>query len=144
MGAETFGYLVGGLSSATKSNNSAKRSRPTPDTAADPSAAEQPAEVASQGKAQKRRRRATMRDHGDEFMNMNIGITPDWGDPSKQHPAATTAASSKGAGSLGFAGTRRDSTTRNVAGLTTLAGDEFGERPQTPLLPETWRDDTHD
>ena len=29
----------------------------------------------------RRRRRSGMRGHGDEFMDMNIGVEPDWGDP---------------------------------------------------------------
>ena len=49
-------------------------------------------------------------------------------------------ASDRGAGNLGFAGTARKETAA-AAGLTTLAGDEFGSGPSMPMIPGTWDPD---
>jgi PPE-repeat protein len=73
-------------------------------------------------------------------MDMNIDVDPDWGSA----PAATTAASDQGAGNLGFAGTARKATAAEAAGLTTLAGDEFGGGPRMPMVPGTWDPDAAD
>ena len=79
----------------------------------------------------RRRRRAAMRGYGDEFMEMNINVDPDWGEPA-------TAASDRGAGPLGFAGTVGKATVAQAAGLTTLAGGGFGGGPTMPMVPGTW------
>ena len=42
-----------------------------------------------------------MRGYGDEYMDMNVEVDPDWAAPS----GGETAASDQGAGPLGFAGT---------------------------------------
>ncbi|SOJ52945.1 PPE family protein PPE4 [Mycobacterium simulans] len=78
----------------------------------------------------KRRRRAELRDYSDEFLDMDsdIGVTPDYG----------AQASDSGAGSLGFAGTAPKETLLRAAGLTALAGDEFGGGPKMPMVPGTW------
>jgi PPE-repeat protein len=82
----------------------------------------------------RRRRRAGLRGHGDEFMAMNINVDPDWGSPE-------SASSGQGAGPLGFAGTIRKETVPAAAGLTTLAGDEFGGGPTMPMVPGSWNAD---
>ena len=79
-----------------------------------------------------------MRAHGNEFMDMNVEVDPDWGDPPAGAAAASPLASDQGAGSLGFTGTKRTETVAEAAGLTTLAGDEFGGSPRMPMLPGTW------
>jgi PPE-repeat protein len=84
----------------------------------------------------RRRRRAELRDYGDEFANMNIDVDPDWGSPADEQ--ATAVASDRGAGPLGFAGTVGKETAAQVAGLATLAGDEFGGGPRMPMVPGTW------
>lgn len=61
-------------------------------------------------------------------MDMNVQVGPDWGG---------TAASDRGAGPLGFAGTVTMGATQ-AAGLAALAGDEFGSGPAMPMLPNTW------
>ena len=85
----------------------------------------------------RRRRRAAMRDYGDEFLDMDsdIGVVPDSGEPS-------AAASGSGAGTLGFAGTAHKDTALQAAGLTNLAGDEFGGGPRVPMVPGTWDEDS--
>jgi PPE-repeat protein len=82
----------------------------------------------------RRRRRAGLRGYGDEFMAMNINVDPDWGSPE-------SASSGQGAGPLGFAGTVRKETVPAAAGLTTLAGDEFGGGPTMPMVPGSWNAD---
>jgi len=84
----------------------------------------------------RRRRRAAMRDHGDEFLDMDsdISVSPDYGEPEQ----ASALASGGGAGTLGFAGTAHKDTALTAAGLTELAGDEFGGGPRMPMVPGTW------
>jgi PPE-repeat protein len=84
----------------------------------------------------RRRRRAELHDHADEFADMNIDVDPDWGTP--QEPVATTAMSESGAGPLGFAGTARSGALAGAAGLTMLVGDEFSSGPQMPMVPGSW------
>ncbi|MGH3555141.1 MAG: PPE family protein, partial [Mycobacterium sp.] len=95
--------------------------------------------VVSREKARaRRRRRAELRDYGDEFADMNVEVDPDWGAPRGQEPVASTVASDRGAGTLGFGGTAHKDTVTEAAGLTTMAGDEFGGGPRTPMMPGTW------
>jgi PPE-repeat protein len=132
-------YVVGppgtGLSSRlnTSASSSAKRKTPEADTAA----AATGAAAGEQARA-RRRRRAAMREHGDEFADMNIDVDPDWGGPPTKEPAAAATASDTGAGTLGLAGTARKSAVAEAAGLTTLAGNEFGGNPTMPMMPGTW------
>jgi PPE-repeat protein len=112
---------------------SAKKKAPEPNTAAAAAAA------AAWGEARaRRRRRAKRHGHSDEFMDMNVEIDPDWGAPAGAEPAASTLASHRGAGNPGFAGTAARETVADAAGLTTLAGDEFGGGPRMPMLPGCW------
>jgi PPE-repeat protein len=92
------------------------------------------AAAAAAGVRRQRRHRARMRGHGNEYMDMNVHVDPDWGAP----PGGETAASDRGAGPLGFAGTVRKETVTEAAGLATLSGDEFGGGPNMPMLPNTW------
>jgi PPE-repeat protein len=89
----------------------------------------------------RRRRRATLRGYGDEFMDMDVEVDPDWDAPPGEHSVASRVASDRGGGPLGFAGTVRKETVAEAAGLTTLAGDEFGGGPRMPMVPDTW--DSH-
>ncbi len=80
-----------------------------------------------------RRRRAAIHDHADEFADMDSGINvegvvPEYG----------AQASGQGAGPLGFAGTAHQEAVEQAAGLTMLAGDEFGGGPRMPMVPRTW------
>jgi hypothetical protein len=56
---------------------------------------------------------------------------------------AAAVASGQGAGPLGFAGTAAKETAQ-AAGLTTLAGDAFGNGPTTPMTPGTRANDPGD
>jgi PPE-repeat protein len=69
---------------------------------------------------------------------VNVEVGPDWGAPPDEEPVVSTLASDQGAGNLGFAGTVRKETVAEAAGLTTLAGDEFGGGPTMPMVPGTW------
>jgi PPE-repeat protein len=70
-------------------------------------------------------------------MNMNVEVDPDWAGPRGEEPVASTAASDRGAGPLGFAGTSSRGA-EQAAGLATLHGDEFGAGPTMPMVPGTW------
>jgi PPE-repeat protein len=96
----------------------------------EPEAAAAAGTAAPKAARARRRRRAGLRGYGDEFMAMNVNVDPDWGPPE-------SASSDHGAGPLGFAGTVRKETVA-AAGLTTLAGDEFGSGAPMPMLPSTW------
>jgi PPE-repeat protein len=116
----------------TSASSSAKRKGSEPDAAALAAAS-----AAREAARARRRRRAKQRDYGDEFMDMNVEVDPDWGTRS----GGESVASDRGAGSLGFADTAAKKTAAEAAGLTTLAGDEFGGGPRMPMLPGTWDPD---
>jgi PPE-repeat protein len=119
-----------GMSSSAAS--SAKRKAPEAGSVAAAAAAS--AREAAQAR---RRRRARQRGYGDEFMDANIDVDPDWGAAA----GGPTSASDQGAGNLGFAGTAPKESAAGAAGLTTLAGDEFGGGPKMPMMPGTWDPD---
>jgi len=134
-------YVVGpGLGSSstmsTSASGRAKKKAPEPDSAAAAAAAS-----AREAARARRRRRAGLHGYGDEFMDMNVEVDPDWGAPPGGGPVVSTVASDRGAGGLGFAGTAAKETSAQAAGLTTLAGDEFGGGPRMPMLPGTWDPD---
>jgi PPE-repeat protein len=116
--------LGSGSGMSAGASASAKRKAPEPDAAAAAAAAQ------AREAARARRRRGTkQRDHSDEPMTMDVEVDPDWEAP---------AASDRGAGDLGFAGTAPKRPIAAAAGLTTLAGDEFGGGPSVPMLPRAW------
>jgi PPE-repeat protein len=131
-------YVVGppgigvGSGMRTGASSSAKRKAPEPDSAA----AAAVAAAREQARA-RRRRRAKQRGYGDEFMDMNIDVDPDWGGSSGQAPVGSPVGSDRGAGTLGFAGTVSKGSAR-AAGLATLSGDELDGRLKTPMVPGTW------
>jgi PPE-repeat protein len=87
------------------------------------------------GARARRRRRAAMREYGDEYLDMDsdIGVAPDY-EPDE----LVSAASGNGAGTLGFVGTEHKYAAVGAAGLAKLAGDEFGGGPRVPMVPGTW------
>lgn len=135
-GAEgaAFPYLVGGPGIGTGAGlgSGAQRKAPEPDAAA---AAAPAATSAAARQRARRRRRAAMKDHyrGYEFVDLEPGDEP-------LADSGWSAASDRGAGSLGFAGTA-PAATAEAAGLATLAGDEFGNGPAIPMLPGSWESD---
>ena len=102
-----------------------------------------PAEAAAIAAAAAARRRTRSRrrqyarkyDYADAFMD--VDVDPDWDATPPDEPVASTAASDRGAGSLGFAGTVSQGS-KQATGLATLPGDDFGNGPTMPMLPNTW------
>ena len=134
-------YAVGppgiGFDSGLSSSASAKSRAPQADSA---SAAAVAAAAAREQARARRRRRAKQRGYSDEFADMNVEVNPDWTAPGE---GAAAAASDRGAGSLGFAGTvSKDGA--QAGGFTTLSGDGFGGGPKIPMLPNTWDPEAHD
>jgi hypothetical protein len=125
-------YLVSSASSSARQASGARRSLSAEEDASESQGA--PGEAAAEALAQKRRRRhrAQQRGFGDEYMDMNIGVTPDWERPP--------SASDSGAGPLGFAGTAT-AVRRRAAGITVLAGDGLDSEPRMPMLPNGWGED---
>ena len=122
-------YVVGGPTIGSSLSAKAKTQEPTSRGASKAPEAAADAVAAAAKKPARRRRRATQRDQADEFADMNVGVNPDW--------AASTEASSHGAGPLGFAGTVSKNGER-ATGLATLTDDGFGSGPTMPMLPTTW------
>jgi PPE-repeat protein len=89
----------------------------------------------------RRRRRAEMHDHADEFADMNVEVDPDWSAQTDREPVAATTSSHRGAGPLGFAGTVDKDTIAEATGLATLHGNGFGGGPTMPMVPGTWGPD---
>jgi PPE-repeat protein len=123
-------YVVGGPTMESWMSAKAKTHEPTSRGASRaPAAAAAVAAGAKEGTRTRRRRRAKQTDQADEFMDMNVDVDPDWG--------VSTAASDRGAGPLGFAGTVAKSS-EQATGLATLSDDGFGAGPSMPMLPGTW------
>jgi len=135
-------YVVGppgiGIGSVLSASASAKRKAPEPDAATAAAAA-----VAREQARARRRRRAKQHGFGEEFADMDVEVEPDWGAPPDEEPVASTVASDRGVGTLGFAGTVSKGSAQ-ASGLTTLSGDEFAGGPRMPMLPNTWNPKTPD
>lgn len=89
------------------------------------------AAVSSAAARAKRRRRAPLRDHSDEFLDMDSDNESAGWDPGPQ-------TSERGAGRVGFTGTLPTETPLPAAGLTALADNGFGGGPRVPMVPGTW------
>jgi PPE-repeat protein len=118
-----------GMSSSATSAAKKKASEPGVTAAA--------ATAAQKAARARRRRRAGLRGYGDEFMEMNISVDPEWDAPPEQ-----TGESDQGAGPVGFAGAARKEAVAAAVGLTTLPGDEFGGGPTMPMVPGSWNSDS--
>ena len=143
VGPAGFGYpyLVGpgaglGSSMSTSASAGAKKKAPEADTAAAAAAA-----AAGEQARARRRRRAKLRGYGNEYMDINVQVEPDWDARPGAESVGSTLASDQGAGTLGFAGTARRDAAVEAAGLATLAGDGFGGGPSVPMVPSTWEPD---
>jgi PPE-repeat protein len=126
-------YVVGGPTIGSGMGTKAKTQEPTSRGASKASEAAAAAAAAAKDPARtRRRRRSLISDHADEFADMNVDVDPDWG--------ASTEASARGAGPLGFSGTVSKSG-EQATGLATLTDDGFGSGPTMPMLPNTWSPD---
>lgn len=125
-------YLVSSVSSSARSSSGARRSRSADEEASESQGA--PGEATAQALAAKRRQRqrAKQRGFGDEYMDMNIDVAPEWDGP----PSAPSASDS-GAGPLGFAGTA-SGTSRRASGIAVLTGEGLDTEPRIPMLPGSW------
>ncbi len=104
--------------------------------------AQDSAEVAAATAARRRSRRrrqqqAVQRGYAYAYADAYADLEPDpESDPGVDAPP-DVAASDRGAGPLGFAGTESKASA-DASGLATLAGDGFGGGPTLPMLPGTW------
>jgi PPE-repeat protein len=126
VGPPGIGFDSGMSAGAT---SRATRKAPEPDGAVAAAAA-----ASREQRKARRRRRTPLRDHADEYADMNVDVDPDWGEPTGDQPLA----SGNGAGTLGFAGTIRSESVEQAAGLATLADNEFGGGPTVPMVPGGW------
>lgn len=140
----SYPYLIGGgpgigfgSGMSSSASASAKTKEPEPEPAA-------VAAVARERARARRHRGATLRGYGDEFMDMDFAVDPKWAAPPIEEPPTWPIASDHGANSSGLAGTIRRQTVAKAAGLSTLAGDDFGAGPPVPMVPGTWNADGAD
>lgn len=111
----------------------AKKKAPEPDGTT--AAVQSRAALRRQARA-RQRKRANQRQYGDEFLDMEVEVDPDWDEPCGTD---VSTASDHGAESFGLAGTVTRANAIQAAGLTTLKDDDFGGGPITPMVPSTWR-----
>jgi PPE-repeat protein len=136
--AASFGYMVGGID---PDDGPGPTLIDRDETKAPASAIPAAAAVGAVGRDKaraRRRRRGELRDHADEFADMNVEVDPEWGAQADREPVAATVASDRGAGALGFAGTVDKDAAAAAAGLATLSGNGFGDGPKMPMVPGTW------
>ncbi len=94
-------YAVGPPGIGTGSGMAGRAGAGDKRKAAEPFAAAAAAVGSREQLRSRRRRRGGLRGYAHEFMEMNINVDPDWGDPE----SGSGATSDRGAGPLGFAGT---------------------------------------
>lgn len=142
--AGPFPYLMGGsvgMNSPAVTKAGIKRKSTAAEIAETPAALAAPAQEKARARRQ-RRAKIEERGRGYEYMDLD--------DQAGHGPGAAsstpTRASDRGAERLGFTGTARRpaAVAADAAGLTMLAGDEFGSGPSTPLMPSTWAPDESD
>lgn len=95
------------------------------------------AAAAASARARARRKRgARVKDPAPQYMDMNITVDPEAPD---EPPLARAAATGRGAGRLGFAGTATREKTDTAAGLLQSDTAESLDGTRTmPMLPTTW------
>jgi PPE-repeat protein len=132
-GMENYGYLVGDLSAVAKrvAGFGARKTAPVPAGAAAAAVAATPREPAQ--RQRRRRPRTEMLGRGYEYMDLEDEDASAGGER-----VGAVAASVKGAGTQGFAGTAAKTGAGQAAGLATLADDALGGGPRMPMMPGTW------
>ncbi|MGV0750912.1 PPE domain-containing protein [Mycolicibacter minnesotensis] len=129
--AVAFPYMIGfgggpgtgfNTSNRTGSGTGSRAKSPASDSAVEESAARR-------ASRSRRRRRTQIREHGEQYADMNIEVDPELG--------GGPIASRGSAGGLGFGGNVVKHGLRE-AGLATLTGDSFNGVPSEPLLPASW------
>lgn len=127
------GHPGGGFSPTVRDSTSAKA------PASGSSAAVASAAALSAAERRKRRRKKggeiKDRAYADEYMDYDDDPAP-----REPRPEPRVTASEKGIGPMGFTGAvTKDGT--DVAGMTELTGDSFGNGPTNPMLPGSWSPD---
>jgi hypothetical protein len=74
-----------------------------------------------------------LREYADEYADVDPGI-------DAKDPGASSEASDRGAGPLGFAGTI-SKRAAEAAGSVVLGGNGFGGGPAVPMVPGMWDPD---
>ncbi|OBB58363.1 hypothetical protein A6B34_04640 [Mycolicibacterium monacense] len=108
--------------------------------AGDIPAAAAAAAAASAAERRKRRRRKITEVKGRGYADAYMDYEDDPDEPPVVEPRV--AASSRGAGPMGFTGTAPGAADARATGLTTLSPDAFGTGPVSPMLPGTWNPDS--
>uniref|UniRef100_A0A5Q5BEA3 PPE protein n=2 Tax=unclassified Mycobacterium TaxID=2642494 RepID=A0A5Q5BEA3_MYCSS len=108
--------------------------------AGDIPAAAAAAAAASAAERRKRRRRKITEVKGRGYADVYMDYEDDPDEPPIVEPRV--AASSRGAGAMGFTGTAPGAADARATGLTTLSPDAFGTGPVSPMLPGTWNPDS--
>ena len=136
-GMENYGYLVGDLSAVAKraAGFGARKTVPLPGGAEAATVAATPREPAH--RQRRRRPRTEMLGRGYEYMDLEDEDSSAGGER-----VGAVAASAKGAGTQGFAGTAAKTGAGHAAGLATLADDGLGGGPRMPMMPGTWGADS--
>lgn len=104
------------------------------------------AAVSAREQRRARRRRKTtapQRQYADEFMDMDGDAGNDLPEGADEVGDLRAAASSRGAGAIGFGGTAAKGNA-DAAGLVTLPAHSFDDGPAGPILPATWDSDGPD
>jgi hypothetical protein len=117
-------YLVAASRAGSQSRARAAAHSPAAQTAAAPASVAAPAADRTPGR---RRKSDATKDVGRGYRYEYLDASP--------------VASGRGAGPLGFAGTRDHPAARPAIGLTALPGDAFGGGPTLPLLPGSGQTD---
>lgn len=120
-------YAAGAMYSSAAGKASGRRARRSEEPGSDDAAAPADPALAREQARRRRRRTAGIRGHGNEYMDMNIAVQPDW-----------ALASDRGAGPLGFTGASARPGLSPAAGLTAVAETELSGGPSVPMLPSSW------
>ncbi|KAA8965449.1 PPE domain-containing protein [Mycobacterium sp.] len=133
-----FGYLVPGAGPDEEHGPTPTARSKAGAPSADIGAAATTAAPAAARHRSRRRRRGILRDHADEYLDIDADL-----DSTAAAPAvAAAAASDRGAGPLGHTATLPSTDRSRPHGLITVTGT-FGTGPDQPQLPHTWADDPH-